>query len=264
MDVTFWRDPELPGVELRLACYREATFGNHTHVTYSIGLIDDGHTSFSLCGSKHRAGPGQMVVIEPLELHSCNPDPGQVMGYRMFYLDPEWLSLDPSGARVRFSYPVIDDPELFGEWSDIFDLVRSDTPAADKRDAIARAVSRLVDDHADSLQSFDAPADLHAVKIAKRVLSERVAERVTLVELAKQAGVSRSHLSRAFRAAEKLPPHRYQNQLRVQLAKEMLVDGASPGDVAVETGFSDQSHFSRVFREFTGATPVQYQQAGGD
>jgi AraC-like DNA-binding protein len=263
-DVEFWRDPELHGVELRLARYRESTFGDHTHTTYSIGLIDDGRTSFSLSGGDYRAGLGQMVVIEPSKSHSCNPDPGETMGYRMFYLDAEWLAEDTSGVRVSFSCPVIDDPELFAEWSDLFELVRSAAPVGDKRDAIARAVSRLIDEHADTDRTFDAPADLQAVEIAKSVLSERLAERVTLVELAEQAGVSRSHLSRAFRASEKLPPHRYQNQLRVQLAKEMLLDGGSPGDVAVETGFSDQSHFSRVFREFTGATPVQYQQTDGD
>jgi AraC-like DNA-binding protein len=43
------------------------------------------------------------------------------------------------------------------------------------------------------------------------------------------------------------------------MAKRLLAQGRSIIDTALETGFSDQSHFTRVFREHTGATPNQYQ-----
>ncbi len=55
-----------------------------------------------------------------------------------------------------------------------------------------------------------------------------------------------------------LPPHRYQLQQAVERAKTLLCGGASICQAALEAGFADQSHFSRRFREFTGATPRQY------
>lgn len=259
-DVQFWRDPDLPGVELRLSTYREAVFRDHTHPTYSVGLIDEGSATFALLGREHRAIVGQVVVIGPGEPHSCRPDPDCVLGYRMFYLEPTWFTSSAEGPIPEFTQPVIDDPEVFAEWSRLYELLISVEPAETRREALQMHVSRLVSEHADAASGLDATQELTAVDAARQMLIDRVADRVTLDELADAAGVSRSHLSRAFRRVEGLPPHTYQNQLRVQLAKSLLAAGASPSAVAAQIGFADQSHFARVFREFTGATPKQYQE----
>lgn len=261
-DVQFWRDPLLPGVELRLSTYREAVFRDHTHPTYSVGLIDEGSASFALLGENHRAIVGQLVVIGPRVPHSCSPDPGSVLAYRMFYLEPHWFSPSADAPLPEFTQPVVDDPDLFSTWSDLYGFLVSDTAAVDRAEALRTEVARLVADYADTEERFDAPSDVAAVEVARQVLSERVAERVTLDELAAVAGVSRSHLSRAFRHMVGLPPHAYQNQMRVQRAKYLLASGATLSDAASEAGFADQSHFTRVFREFTGATPGQYRDAG--
>jgi len=54
-----------------------------------------------------------------------------------------------------------------------------------------------------------------------------------------------------------LPPHAYQLQQRILRAKHLLTS-FSPSHVALECGFSDQSHFTRVFRAHTGTTPRHY------
>jgi len=257
-DVQFWRDPLLPGVELRLSTYREAVFRDHTHPTYSVGLIDDGSASFALQGQEHRAIADQLVVIGPHQPHSCRPDPDGVLAYRMFYLDPCWFSAEDDAPLPEFARPVIDDPEIFATWSVLYALLISDAPAADRAEALGERVARLVADYADIDERFDAPSDAAAVAVARQMLNARFADRITLEELAAGAGVSRSHLSRAFTQVEGLPPHTYQNQLRIQRAKSLLRSGASLSEAASEVGFADQSHFTRVFREFTGATPGQY------
>lgn len=261
-DVQFWRDPTLPGVELRLSTYREAVFRDHTHPTYSVGLIDEGSAAFARLGQNHRAIVGQLVVIGPREPHSCSPDAGSVLAYRMFYMDPHWFSPSADAQLPEFTRPVVDDPDLFASWSDLYGFVVSDASAADRAEALRREVARLVADYADTDERFDAPSDVAAVEVARQVLAERVVDRVSLDELAAVAGVSRSHLSRAFRHVVGLPPHTYQNQLRVQRAKSLLASGATLSDAASEAGFADQSHLTRVFREFTGATPGQYKDVG--
>ena len=97
--------------------------------------------------------------------------------------------------------------------------------------------------------------------LAREYLADNVAEKVSLEELSGVAGVSRYHLLRLFKNGTGLPPHAFQTQLRVERAKVLLRKGWAPVQVAMETGFADQSHFTHKFRQFTGITPRQYQTA---
>ena len=94
---------------------------------------------------------------------------------------------------------------------------------------------------------------------ARDFLAQDVSRPVSLAELAQAAGLSRYHLLRIFRRTFGMPPHAYQNQMRVELAKQLLRTETSIARTAQDAGFTDQSHFTRIFREYTGATPSQYQ-----
>ena len=107
----------------------------------------------------------------------------------------------------------------------------------------------------------DVPEKLHgASRLARAVelLHERFTEEIAVSELADVAELSRFQFHRAFVARCAMPPHAYQLHLRVLRAKEMLRAGRSAIEAAMKTGFADQSHFTRVFKQFTGATPGEY------
>lgn len=95
-----------------------------------------------------------------------------------------------------------------------------------------------------------------------RVLSyanDFIDERLTLDALASAACMSRFHFARLFRASTGQSPMAYVLQLRIERAKEMLLDehrGIS--DIAVSLGFCDHSHFTRHFRKATGVAPRDY------
>jgi AraC-like DNA-binding protein len=93
---------------------------------------------------------------------------------------------------------------------------------------------------------------------AREHLDEHWARNVPLDELANVAGVSKFHLARRFAAVVGMPPHAYQNRLRVQRAMAMLREGASVYQVALRTGFSDASHLCRHFKRFAGTTPGRF------
>ncbi|MNJ03069.1 HTH-type transcriptional activator RhaS [compost metagenome] len=73
-------------------------------------------------------------------------------------------------------------------------------------------------------------------------------------------GISRYAVIRLFKANWGLTPHAFQLNLKVNQARELLKYGKNIGDISYELGFSDQSHFHRVFKIHTGVTPRQYQQ----
>jgi AraC-like DNA-binding protein/DNA-binding MarR family transcriptional regulator len=97
---------------------------------------------------------------------------------------------------------------------------------------------------------------------ATEYMTEHLAGPVLLKDLAGQTGLSPSRFGRAFKLSMGVSPHRWQMNLRVLEAQEMLRDGTrSQADVALATGFAEQSHFSRVFKAVVGVPPGVWQRA---
>jgi AraC-like DNA-binding protein len=79
---------------------------------------------------------------------------------------------------------------------------------------------------------------------------------LTVEELASHLGISPSYFARSFRSSVGLPPHAYVMRRRLLRAQELLSSTELPlTDIALATGFADQSHFSRRFHEMTGMPP---------
>lgn len=102
-----------------------------------------------------------------------------------------------------------------------------------------------------------------AVRRARAFLHEALAERVTLDEVATNAGLDKFHLVRAFRREVGLPPYEYLTNLRVARARELLQQGARVAAAAQEVGFYDESQLHRHFRRIVGVAPGAYARSLG-
>lgn len=91
-------------------------------------------------------------------------------------------------------------------------------------------------------------------------LEDHLTEELSLDELAEKVELSKYQLIRRFREEKGTTPWKYVIQQRVEKAKRLLERGTPSGQVAAETGFYDQSHFSKSFRDETGQTPKEYQE----
>lgn len=96
-------------------------------------------------------------------------------------------------------------------------------------------------------------------KEAMSYLEERLPARVGLATLARLAGLSQSHYSRAFKASTGLAPYQWQLRARIGRAQGLLVNtNGGLESIAEATGFADAVHFGRTFRKVTGATPAAW------
>lgn len=84
------------------------------------------------------------------------------------------------------------------------------------------------------------------------------ADPVDLPQLGRRLGISPFAVLRLFRSHTGLSPREYQTLLRVQQARRLLQEGQPIAQVAAETGFADQTHLTRHFRQILGITPGQY------
>ena len=107
-------------------------------------------------------------------------------------------------------------------------------PPAPARGGLAPAVRRRV------LALMDASATAH----------------LTIDVLAREAGLSPAHFARAFKESVGRAPHQHLLTLRLERARRLLdAPGAALSDVALQTGFADQAHFTRFFKRQFGITP---------
>jgi AraC-like DNA-binding protein len=96
------------------------------------------------------------------------------------------------------------------------------------------------------------------VQQARRAIEENYAEGISLSQLAEHVSLSPYYLLRVFRAEVGMPPHAYLESVRIRRAQQLLEAGRPLAQVAADTGFSSQSHFTRRFKQVIGVPPGQY------
>jgi transcriptional regulator of acetoin/glycerol metabolism/AraC-like DNA-binding protein len=90
-------------------------------------------------------------------------------------------------------------------------------------------------------------------------------EKIRLDGLAALAGLSTDHFARAFHQSVGAPPHTYLLRRRLEQVEQMLRETHAPlSEIALATGFSDQSHLARHFRRWAGMSPRQVRWTEGN
>jgi transcriptional regulator of acetoin/glycerol metabolism len=98
-----------------------------------------------------------------------------------------------------------------------------------------------------------------AMRRVREHVEVHLSESMDLAELAAIAGLSLFHFARAFKQSAGVTPHHYLVRRRIERAQEMLARSELPlSEIALATGFSDQSHLARHFRQMLGMTPGQF------
>ena len=205
------------------------------------GLTQFGYQPFSCIyhppGMDHRDEVGKAgVTLLTLEF---KPELFHSMDFAVVNLRP---IIDLSGSRPAW------------ELLDLYHLISSHT--GNDLDIESRAVELAF-----SIVKFSArePRDLRSLQRAREYLHAHFADNLTLAQVARAAGVHPVYLGQIFRQEFRETLGEYLNRIRVRAAAGMLANSDLPlSAVALDLGFYDQSHFTRVFRQITGATPGMF------
>jgi AraC family transcriptional regulator len=98
-----------------------------------------------------------------------------------------------------------------------------------------------------------------ALRRVRAYIDDHIGERISLDELAREAGVSRFHFARQFRLSTGESPMGYLRRVRIECSKTILQSRETTvAEVAARLGFSDQSHFTRIFGRLVGISPGSF------
>lgn len=239
-------------------------FGRHSHDQYGLGWMErGGHRSASGRGMVE-AMPGDLITVNPGELHDGAPIRPDGRRWRMLYLEPSILRdalADGAGVRSwggEFADPVLRSALAVRRIRSLFLAATRPRPDALEWDqALLELLGSLL--RCEPGDPRDVPM---SIRLARSRLDDDPSADLRLDDLATQAGLSRFQFLRAFAKLTGATPHAYRMQRRLQLARRRLLGGERPADVAAACGFSDQSHLTRLFVRAFGFTPAAYARAG--
>jgi AraC-like DNA-binding protein len=256
---------ELGGLELLNAQYEKQHFSRHSHEGYTIGVIETGAQRFYRTGSNHIAPQNTIILVNADEVHNGHSATEGGWSYRAMYPLPEQLAKIsdelylPNSGMPYFPEAVVSDPELAQQLRLVFNTLENSNNRLLRESVIYATLVKLMGKHAKFSLSINLKANTQKqVLLVKEFLDDLPEADVSLDELARLAALSPYHLTRSFQKQFGLPPHAYQIQSRLRLARKMLKQGHSISNTAQVCGFHDQSHFHRHFKKANGYTPGQY------
>lgn len=251
----------------------------HHHDFYEVYFLLGGKVSYWVEGRIIHMTPGDLLFINPMELHRPMPDPDEPVCER-FVL---WVHRD--------YLEELSTPQL--SLSSCFDTARPDhshliRPTAAERAAVTARMGELVREY----YSKDLGSDISArgaflqlivylnrlargaegiredeqlsalVQNAMQYIGEHIGSPMSLEEIAGQLFVSKYHLSHAFSAEVGVSVYRYILLRRLLLARQLLLDGEPAGQVCRSCGFSDYTSFYRAFKSEYGISPRAFTTEG--
>ena len=267
-EVFYYRDPSPGNVEV------------HHHDFYEIYFFLNGQVEYWVEGRVYYLEPGDLLLINPMELHRPIVGEDDVYERIVLWVDRAWLERfsDENASLTRcFDNALADHTNLLrpsarqraAVRSRLAELVQEsygDAGYAGAQYATAVLLQFMVElnrmaQHTAALEHAPAqPAPL--VSQVLEYVSTHYSEELSLESLAQRFFVSKYHLSHEFSRAVGVGVYRYIMLKRLQMAKQMLAGGMAPGEVCTACGFRDYTNFFRAFRAEYGVSPREFTAEG--
>ncbi|TFY93054.1 AraC family transcriptional regulator [Pseudomonas nabeulensis] len=262
---SFWRDPALAFIEARtIADGRKVTYTRHAHEHFSIGAVTCGRSYYHYGTQTFEISAGTVVLMNPGDVHACNPIKDELWSYQMLYIDTPWLTelqhqlgFSTDQGYRPFGTPYTRDGVLYSGLLELYRiLVDEHAEHLQKQSALVSYFSEVQQ----RLNPCDAPLREvnHKLERAAEYIRAHCTDALKLEDICLAAELSPSYLIRAFKQYYGLTPHAYLINQRIQFARGQLRQGELIADVALAAGFADQAHFQRTFKLHFAATPGQY------
>lgn len=252
--------------ELRIEAFRfegiTQPFPNHFHEYYVIGFIENGQRVLSCQNQEYTLKKGNILLLNPGDNHACVQSDDGTLDYRGFNISKEVmldLAKEVTGRRELpvFSKSVIFDEDATCYLSLLHELVMKGSCEFGKEENLLLLISLLIQRYGQPSHRC-IPECREEVEKACDFMEEHFADRIYLEQICRYTGLSKSTLLRTFTKSKGVTPYSYLENIRIGKAKKLLEQGVPPIEAAMQTGFSDQSHFTNYFNRFIGLSPGFY------
>lgn len=239
-------------------------FPNHFHEHYVIGFIENGKRCLYCKNNKYNIKCGDIILFNPQDNHACVQTDNATLDYRGINISKQIMlhfteEITKKTDFPIFYTPVVSNDEAIYYLRCLHEMIMNGTNDFKKEEHLLFLLSTLIQNYAQHFES-QIPECRKEIEKACEFMEKHFYERIYLDQICHHVGLSKSTLLRAFTKSKGITPYRYLETIRINEAKKLLKKGISPVDVAIQTGFSDQSHFTNYFSSFIGITPNVYRE----
>lgn len=254
--------------DLELETYRLSgvvqKFPNHFHSFYVIGFIEGGKRHLWCRGREYDLSSGDLILFNPNDNHYCAPIDADPLDYRAVNIKPSVMlraarEITGRDDAPRFIQNVVCQSDITQSLGALYDAIAGRAPRLEREEALFFLLEQVLREYAGSFGE-GAVRPSPQIQSLCAYMDGHFAENITLDALCAMTSFGKSYLLRSFTKQVGVSPYRYLQAVRLDRAKKFLERGIAPIDAAGLAGFSDQSHFTRYFKDFTGLTPKQYQR----
>jgi len=238
-------------------------FPNHFHEHYVLGFVESGRRFLTCKNKEYTIGAGDLLLFNPLDNHACEQVDDKALDWRCLNIKKDLMCLvaeEITGIDHQpiFTSTVVCQSDAVPAFRDLHDMIMNGTKDFNKEELFYLLIEQLITDYtkpvAETLSQIG--KDIQA---ACRYMESNYTETITLADLGKASDLNKYTLIRNFTMQRGITPYQYLSTIRVNKAKKLLETGVSPIEAALQSGFADQSHFTRFFKSFIGLTPKLYQ-----
>lgn len=263
------------------AGFSRRSFTEHHHSAFEIAYIKSGRGLYQIGGKQMDIEPGDVYLFSTNEVHCITEiydnRPMVLLNTHFeprFIWSPQGNVFDESFLRIffnrspNFSNRLDRNNPTTKEIASL--LLRMQKEAEEKPEAyelmiktyllnilvlLIRNYDYVARENTPSLQS----EKLFRMENAINYMDDHITDSLTLDEIAKRAGMSRTYFSSVFKTLNGLTPWEYIGLKRIELAKQALrTSDLSVLEIAFDCGFNNVSHFNRLFKKATGLNPMEY------
>lgn len=263
--------------------YSDAKFEGvpvHQHDFYEVYFFIGGNVEYSVEGKSYQLKSGDILLINPLELHQPRITPHQNDYERIvLWIDKNYLSdLCMNGTSLTRCFDNsnpshsnllrLNLTEQEQMYSRLRELLRESSEKDYASELVCQAIltrflvelNRLTfkREGSPTLQKKTSPL----ISSVLDYINIHYCEKLSLEKIAEEFFVSKYYLSHAFNVAVGTSPHRYITLKRLIHAKQMMSSGIKPTTAAANCGFNDYAGFYRAFLAEYGITPAEYVRKG--
>lgn len=238
-------------------------FPKHIHDECIAGLITDGKRDMTIAGNFYAFSAGDIFIINSGEPHSLQAAGGEPHSYKVLIIPDDIIEtvaadIYCNGLNLAFSNCIKNDPDSVRRFNELINILDDPDSLLESGSVLFSFLEYLARYH--SARGFPSGENKSgiSVKLAKEYIDKNFREQISLDDLSELTGVSPFHLNRIFTEETGMSPHAYQIKRRIEFSKRLLLEGLSIAYVSAESGFTDQSHYTRFFKKITGTTPGRF------